>query len=170
MNYVLPLQEGMDPKSLVNPSNIFSMNAEVMSKMKTYEEQYERYMRCENPKTADNVTPSCDFNGIDSYSNLEQAYSDLLASLKSVSSKLPNQSTINATTPQDSDENYKNAINTRDDIVSTRANLDQRLQNLYNEANGGRESAQQMLNSAIYANTLWTILATCLLYYIFVEL
>jgi len=170
MNYVLPLREGMDPKSLVNPENIFSMNAEVMNKMKTYEEHYERYMRCENPKTAKNVSPSCDFNGIDSYSNLEKAYSELLASLNNVSSILPDQSTINATTPQDSDKNYENAINTHGDIISTRTALDQRLKILYNEANGGPESAQQMLNSAIYANTLWTILATCLLYYIFVEL
>lgn len=170
MNYVVPLQEGMDPKSLVNPSNIFSMNADVMKKMKTYEEQYERYMRCQDPKKVNNVAPSCDFNGIDSYSNLEQAYSDLLASFKTVSYVLPNQSKINATTPKDSDKNYKNAIENHGDIVSMRAALDKRLQNLYNEANGGPESAQQMLNSAIYANTLWTILATCLLYYIFVEL
>jgi hypothetical protein len=170
MNYVLPLQEGMDAKSLVNPYNIFSMNADVMKKMKTYEEQYERYMRCQDKNIKKNVTPSCDFNGIDSYSNLENAYSDLLASLKTVSAVVPNQSKINATTPQDSDKNYKNAIENHDNIVSTRAALDKRLQMLYNEANGGPESAQQMLNSAIYANTLWTILATCLLYYIFVEL
>lgn len=170
MNYVLPLREGMDPKSLVNPENIFSMNSEVMHKMKTYEEHYERYMRCQDPKKASNVTPSCDFNGIDSYSILEQAYSDLLDSLNEVSSVLPYQSKENATTPQDSDKNYENAVRQHKNIVSTRVNLDQRLQNLYNEANMGPESAQQMLNSAIYANTLWTILATCLLYYIFVEL
>lgn len=167
MNYVVPLQ---DPKSLVDPSNIFSMNAEVMAKMKTYEEHYERYMRCQNPETAKNVSPSCDFNRIDSYSNLEQAYSELLASLKTVSSTLPKQSSVNATTPEDSEKNYKNAIEKHYNIVSTRAALDKRLQILYNESNGGPESAQQMLNSAIYANTLWTILATCLLYYIFVEL
>jgi hypothetical protein len=170
MNYVIPLQEGMDPKSLVDPSNIFSMNAEVMAKMKTYEEHYERYMRCQDPNKENNVRPSCDFNGIDSYSNLEQAYSDLLASLKTVSSTLPKQSSVNATTPENSEANYKNAIDQHNNIVSTRAYLDKRLQILYNEAKGGPESAQQMLNSSIYANTLWTILATCLLYYIFVEL
>jgi hypothetical protein len=170
MNYVLPLREGMDAKSLVNPSNIFSMNADVMDKMKTYEEQYERYMRCQDPTKSKNVSPSCDFNGIDSYSNLEQAYSDLLHSLKAVSSEIPNQSAVNATTPEDSDKNYTNALDQHERIVSMRATLDQRLKTLYNEAKGGPESAQQMLNSAIYANTLWTILATCLLYYIFVEL
>jgi len=170
MNYVLPLREGLEAQSLVDPVNIFSMNANVMNKMKTYEEQYERYMRCQDPIKSKNVSPSCDFNGIDSYSNLEQAYSQLLASLNAVSSTLPNQSKLNATTPEDSDKNYTNAIDQHDRIVSMRATLDQRLQTLYNEAKGGPESAQQMLNSAIYANTLWTILATCLLYYIFVEL
>lgn len=170
MNYVVPLLEGMEPKSLVDPENIFSLNYETQIKMFEYEVQYQRYMRCQDPKKAGNVTPSCDFNGIDSYSNLEQAYSDLLDSLNEVSSVLPYQSKENATTPQDSDRNYKNTVQQHKNIVSTRAALDQRLQNLYNEANMGPESAQQMLNSAIYANTLWTILATCLLYYIFVEL
>jgi hypothetical protein len=170
MNYVLPLREGMDPKSLVNPSNIFSMNADAQMKMFEYQLQYERYMRCQDPQKKNNVSPSCDFNGIDSYSNLEQAYTNLLDSLKSVSSVIPNQSSINATTPQDSDKNYENTVRQHDNIVSLRAELDKKLQILYNEANGGPESAKQMLNSAIYANTLWTILATCLLYYIFVEL
>jgi hypothetical protein len=170
MNYVVPLLEGMEPKSLVDPENIFSLNYETQIKIFEYEVQYQRYMRCQDPEKAGNVTPSCDFNGIDSYSNLEQAYSDLLDSLNEVSSVLPYQSKENATTPQDSDRNYKSTIQQHKNIVSTRAALDQRLQNLYNEANMGPESAQQMLNSAIYANTLWTILATCLLYYIFVEL
>jgi len=170
MNYVLPLLEGMEPKSLVNPENIFSMNHDTQMKMFEYQVQYQRYMRCQNPKTAKNVSPSCDFNGIDNYSNLEQAYVNLLASLNTVSSTLPDQSKINATTPQDSEINYKDTLTKHKDIVSYRAELDKRLQILYNEANGGPESAKQILNSAIYANTLWTILATCLLYYIFVEL
>ena len=170
MNYVLPLREGLEPKSLVDPKNIFTMNHDTQMKMFEYEIQYQRYMRCQDPKKANNVSPSCDFNGIDSYSNLEQAYVNLLASLKTTSITIPKQSKVNATTPEDSDKNYKKAIQQHDDILTLRAKLDQQLQNLYNEANGGPESAQQKLNSAIYANTLWTILATCLLYFIFVEL
>ena len=170
MNFITALREGLQPNSLVDPKNIFSENAKVMDKMKNYEFHYSRYIRCQNQETEKYVTPSCDFNGMDSYSNLEQAYSDLLDSIRTVSNDLPSQSSLNATTPQDSDKNYETAVATHKNIVAARAALDQKLQNLYNEEQGGPESAQQMLKSAMYANTLWVILATCLLYYIFVEL
>jgi len=56
------------------------------------------------------------------------------------------------------------------DLVKMRSDLDKQLELLYKNMSNEPESSTRMLESNIYANTLWIILATCLLYYIFVEL
>jgi hypothetical protein len=90
--------------------------------------------------------------------------------MNKVANAIPNQTTKDAVSPNDYTKNNKDIKVTHKELVELRRKLDEKLQNLYNEYDVNPESVQAQLNSAIYANTLWTILATCLLYYIFVEM
>ena len=73
-------------------------------------------------------------------------------------------------TNKDYEESKTEMKDTYDEIRDLRKKLDLKLEALYNEQKNGRESSTAQLDSTIYANTLWTILATCLLYYILVEM
>lgn len=156
--------------SLIDPSNVFLMNNDVLNNLNAYESKYSRYLRCQNDEFAKNVSPNCEPYGSDSYSSLERSYADLLKSMNKVANAIPNQTTKDAVSPNDYKKNNQDIKVTHKELVELRRKLDEKLQNLYNEYDVNPESAQAQLNSAIYANTLWTILATCLLYYIFVEM
>jgi hypothetical protein len=156
--------------SMIDPSNVFMLNNDVLNNLNKYETKYSRYMRCQNDKFANNVSPKCDPYGLDGYASLEESYSDLISAIHIVGDTLLNQTTKDAVSQSTHDKNEQDINSTHKDILRLRAQLDEKLRVLYNENNTGPESVQAQLNSAIYANTLWTILATCLLYYIFVEL
>ena len=156
--------------SLIDPSNVFLLNNEILDNLNVYESKYSRYLRCQNDDFAKNVTPNCEPYGSDSYSSLEKSYANLLKSINKVANTIPNQTTKDVVSPKDYEKNNKDIKVTHKELVKLRETLDAKLQNLYNEYGANPESVQAQLNSAIYANTLWTILATCLLYYIFVEM
>jgi len=156
--------------SLVDPSNVFLLNNDVLNNLNAYEAKYSRYIRCQNDEFAKNVAPACDPYGADGYASLEQSYANLIASIDTIANTIPGQTTKDAVSPTDYNKSRGDIKSTYKDILVLRKDLDQKLQNLYNEFNANPESVQAQLNSAIYANTLWTILASCLLYYIFVEL
>jgi hypothetical protein len=157
--------------SLVDPANIFLLNNDILNNLNKYETKYSRFLRCQDTKFAKDVDdPSCDPYGLDSYASLEKSYSNLVTSIKNVADQMPKQSNKDAVSPQDYVKSKGDITKTHSDIINLRKQLDDKLQNLYNEYDKNPESSEVQLNSAIYANTLWTILATCLLYYIFVEL
>ena len=154
--------------SLVDPSNVFLLNNDVLNNLNVYEAKYSRYVRCQNDEFAKNVAPACDPYGDDGYASLERSYANLMNSIDTVANTIPEQTTKEAVSPTEYKNTDADLKTTYKDILILRKDLDRKLQNLYNEFNANPESSQAQLNSAIYANTLWTILATCLLYYIFV--
>jgi hypothetical protein len=156
--------------SLVDPSNVFLYNNDVLNNLNAYETKYSRYIRCQNNMFAKNVNPKCDPYGSDSYSSLEQSYSNLMNSINVVNNTILNQTTKDAVSPEVYISKEEDIVNVHKHIVELREKLDAKLQKLYSEYDINPESSQAQLNSAIYANTLWTILATCLIYYIFVEM
>ena len=158
------------PLSLVDPSNVFLYNNDVLNNLNAYETKYSRYVRCQNDALAKNVNPKCDPYGSDSYASLEQSYSNLMNSINVETNVILNQSTKDAVSPEVYISKEEDIVNTHKSILALRAKLDAKLQKLYSEHDIDPESAQAQLNSAIYANTLWIILATCLIYYIFVEM
>ena len=56
------------------------------------------------------------------------------------------------------------------DLVNIRSNLDLKLQQLYNLQNSAPNIYQTQLDSTIYSGILWTVLATTLIYYVFIKL
>jgi hypothetical protein len=93
-------------------------------------------------------------------------------SINSLNSGLGKIDPANSTglTNKDYEESKIEMKDTYEEIRDLRKKLDAKMEALYNEQKNGRESSAAQLDSTIYANTLWTILATCLLYYILVEM
>ena len=54
-------------------------------------------------------------------------------------------------------------------IVNERNDLDIKLKKLYNNRDGTMKTQQKHINSTIYENILLTILATSLIYFIFIN-
>ena len=62
---------------------------------------------------------------------------------------------------------YTKIYNTN--IVNERNDLDIKLKKLYNNRDGTMKNQQKHINSTIYENILLTILATSLIYFIFIN-
>ena len=56
------------------------------------------------------------------------------------------------------------------DMTQLRSGLDLKLQQLYNIDNSIPNLYQSQLDSTVYSGVLWTILATTLIYYVFIKL
>jgi hypothetical protein len=151
-----------------------------MKNVVDFENKYARFVRCADPKSSGSVTnPSCNLNTTDSISSLDTSYQNVMVSIGDLNSALGNisNSPSGAITNKMHDDIKANitgvtdgAVNMYDQIIALRAKLDNKLEDLYNEQRAGPESSAMKLDATMYANTLWTILASCLLYYVIVEL
>jgi hypothetical protein len=159
------------PVNLTDPSNVFLLDNKVSDSLNKFQLRYSRYVRCQDTAFSNSVSdPPCDLNGEDRYMNLEKSYNELLSAIRDVSNSYKNQSLSDAISPPVYDASYTELINKYSDIVKTRDNLDVKLKRLYDEYSGGPETTKTALDATIYANTLWIILATILVYFVFVKL
>jgi len=69
----------------------------------------------------------------------------------------------NSTSSADLSSTYNN-------INKTRSQLDQELNDLYNPETSVTSIFNKQLNTTMYATILWTVLATTLIYYVFIKL
>lgn len=65
--------------------------------------------------------------------------------------------------------NYDSLKTRYEELQKLRRRLDLKAQELYNNRNSGND-IQMLTDSAIYGTLLWTILATSLVYYIFIKM
>jgi hypothetical protein len=166
--------------TLTAPRNVFALEQNLMKNVVDFETRYARYLRCGDPNVSSNVTnPVCDLNTTDSYASLTNSYDNVMISINDLNSALNNisNSPSGAITNNMHDDIKANitgvtdkTVNMYDQIIALRAKLDSKLDQLYNEQKAGPESSAMKLDAARYANTLWIILASCLLYYVIVEL
>jgi hypothetical protein len=160
--------------SLQRPNDIFRMDNILSDKLNDFQTRYSRYVRCQHPTSATGVTsPPCDLNGDDSFANVQAAYRSLLKSINDTDRAFQVQALDgDAVADEVSDEElmaqYKQ-------VTELRAKLDQQLAELYSDAGtgggiGGSASSQEELKTAVYANTMWIILASCLVWFVIVKL
>ena len=57
-----------------------------------------------------------------------------------------------------------------DEIKNYRNDLDIKLRNLYNNRDGAVKNQKQQLDSTVYENILLTVLATSIVYFVFIEI
>jgi hypothetical protein len=78
----------------------------------------------------------------------------------------------NTKTNQQYDASFSSLLTNYAGVLQTRANLDRRLQDLYDDPpeTSATGMSKTEMDAALYANILWTILATCIVYFIFMHL
>jgi hypothetical protein len=166
--YVM-LEPFTTPINLTDPSNLFFLQDTVMTNLNAFETTYDRFMRCSNLTVAPTVNPPCDV-AVDNISNLDVVYSNLLHSIADLSKAFVGQALTNAETPEQYDQIHQTLDASYQNMVQFRQMLDSKLNQLNESRMNGTGSPVRLLESAAFANTLWIILASCLIYYIIVEL
>jgi hypothetical protein len=171
--YYSVLREGLNSNNLQYPVNIYEKEGDVMKNVDDFQQKYARFLRCSSnaPGLSDSVSPKCDPKE-DGINSLDAAYKNVMYSINSLNNgvgKIKPETSLGLTN-EEYEESKNEMKGTYQEIRDLRKKLDAKLETLYNEQKNGRESSAAQLDSTIYANTLWTILATCLLYYILVEM
>jgi len=170
--YYTAIEPLVSPISLTDPSNVFALQNSISNNLNVFETTYSRYLRCQDPNVQSQVQPACDVNGNDSFNSLQRAYTNLSNSIQDASNALTTQirTDPNAETNPMYQQNSADIPIDYASIVRFREELDSQLQLLYAQMDKSTNTSAADLRSTMYMNTLWIILATCLLYYIFVEL
>lgn len=156
--------------SLEIPQNVFQKQNKVSDELNEFQTKYSRYMRCQNKETADIVDPPCDLNGIDSFSNLKDAYRKLYSSLDDMTKIYDNQTTYNGKTVKVYNENEEQLDENYDNVLKLRKNLDDRIRFLQEYSNTAISPTFRRLDSVNLINTLLIIFGCCLVYFLIIDL
>jgi len=164
-NIIEPLST-KKPISLTDPSNVFQLDNIVSDRLNQFQTKYSRYLQCQGTSQTSVSDPPC--GDQDSFDNVEMAYKSLLGAIRDVSNSFATQKYTGAKTPQQYNDDYAALIQQYAEVRALRAKLDQDLYELQVEKNKGPNTSIARFESAVYINTLWIILATILIYFIFV--
>jgi len=157
------------PPSLIMPESMFRQDNEISDKLNDFHNRYTRFIRCQDEDTAKHVrNPSC--TSSDNFINVQRSYQSLLTSIQTMETALSTTQVTNGTTNDKSEQDEEEILRTYAAIREQRKQLDQALERLYSERKAGPESSEQQLKQSMYANTLWVILASCLIWYAVVEM
>ena len=155
------------PPSLTKPADVFDHDNILSDKLNDFQTRYSRFIRCQDELSASSMHPAC--TSIDNFINVQKSYQSLLSTIQDVSNTLVTQELV-GTTNEESAENHDDILDTYARIREQRLHMDNILARLYSEKNDGPASSEKQIKQAMYANTLWVILASCLIWYAVVEM
>jgi len=159
------------PISLTDPSSVFQLDNILSDRLNQFQVRYARYMQCQDPRFASSVSdPPCDTINTDNFDNVKSAYNSVLSVIQDISGSFATQSYLDAKTPQQYDKDYIDLNKDYAKVIALRKQLDEKLLELQQERKAGPDTAVARFESAVYMNTLWIILATILIYFVFVGL
>jgi len=157
------------PPSLIRPDSVFRKDNLLSDKLNDFQSRYARFLRCQDVQTATTVhNPPC--NSSDSFINVQRSYQSLLTTMSDLEHSLSTTQVLTGTTNEQSAKDEEDILQLYASVRAQRKQLDQTLERLYSEKKTGPESSEQQLKQTIYANTIWIILASCLIWYAVVEM
>jgi hypothetical protein len=151
------------------PDSMFRKDNEISDKLNDFQNRYTRFIRCQDESTSGFVHPQCNATS-DTFVNVQRSYQSLLTSMNDMEKALSTTQITNGTTNQQSAEDEEEILRTYAAIREQRKRLDQTLERLYSQRKAGPGSSEEQLKQSMYANTLWVILASCLIWYAVVEM
>lgn len=155
------------PPSLTKPIDLFEQDNILSDKLNDFHTRYSRFIRCQDETSAATMQPAC--SSLDNFINVQKSYTSLLSTIQDVSNTLVRQELLGTTSEQNED-NHDDILATYAAIREQRLQMDNVLARLYSEKKAGPASSEKQLKQAMYANTLWVILASCLIWYAVVEM
>lgn len=155
------------PPSLKEPVDLFEQDNILSDKLNDFNTRYSRFIRCQDVSASQTMYPAC--NKFDTFINVQKSYQSLLSTIHDISNTLVSQELLGTTT-EESAENQDDILSTYAAIREQRLQMDNILARLYSEQKAGPASSEKQVKQAMYANTLWVILASCLIWYAIVEM
>jgi hypothetical protein len=169
------------------PPNIFDLEKAVFSNLNIFNASYAKFVRCNttvNIKidkttdcpgtiTDDLTTASANLN--ESIDNLTKALTEVNAS-RTTSEYIVGQPNKvdrvgpDGISPDEYNKRYKDLGNFYDNLTKLRAELDLKMKDLSNDNESISQTYNDKLNATIYASAVWTVLASSLVYYVFVKM
>ena len=148
---------------MTNITNIISDQSDLNDKYKDYAIAYLSYIDCSvntvNILNGVKVANHCSTKQND----LTSKYNELNTIVGTENGHAPTVYTTNYTSHPEFDASYQQ-------MTQLRSKLDLKLQELYNKQNSIPQLYSQQLDSTVYSGILWTVLATTLIYYVFIKL
>jgi hypothetical protein len=144
---------------------------QVFSKMQDYSTAYTNYMMC-NSKIPETLAKAKKMGICKAATKIPPDINDLNESLSALGvnvTKLINSDT-NIPTDKDNDKSQEELKERYNQVLEMRSDLDLKLNELADTKSSISSEMGMKFDSTVYANMLWTILATSLLYVIFVKL
>ena len=148
--------------------DIFNAEKELVVKINDYYKTYQNYMRTD---TTNIQTRSSNKTILDTKKN------ELDTAITNINSKIADLRAINLTANESSkitktsyDNNYQDILRTHARNINLRSELDEKLKTINNVKNSYSDMYANQYNATIYTGILWSILATTMIYYVFVKL
>jgi len=154
------------PINLLDPSNIFLLEDNVINQLATFNKQYARFVRCNDPVASGNVTnPSCDIINLDTSANLLSQYNTVTAAIQDLSNALVQTSSIAGVAPPLADASFASIQTQYSNLVTTRTMLDQKIKSLFDKNGNFNPTTESLDYTAVkYTNMCLTILCVAMVY------
>jgi hypothetical protein len=150
--------------------NIFDLEKDVITTLNKFNSTYAKFIRCSSSSSVVIDKSDCPSELIDpknAYDDVNAAIQKLSRALAQVNSNVTSSGPI---TPQKYNETYDKIMRDYGDLTILRADLDLKMKNLERDDESLSQMYKDKTNATVYASTLWTILASSLIYYVFVKL
>ena len=146
----------MDDSGYIKSKNLFDLEKDVVDAINNFNTIYYAYIRC--------TTISC---------STTTSENDVSAAADTLNNKIKLlQDAYTAANIQTNDatfqQNHTEIMNKAKSIDELRRNLDSKMETILNNRNPPTETTQQY-DATIYAGIAWSVLATSLLFYVFIE-
>jgi len=145
-------------------ADIFDLEQDVIAKLNIFNSTYAEFIRCNSTNTYINKTncPTSPVNPHQSQLNVNDAIARLSNALQDINH--------NSDSPVQYDASYNEITNNYKNVQQLRASLDLKMKDLENEDKSLSHIYQSKTDATVYAGILWTVLASSLVYYVFVKL
>ena len=170
----------------VDPNNIFNLEKEVLTAFNNFNTKYyDVYQKCLHDKRRSSSAPDCgtSTNGI--LKEVYDAKTELVGKITSLNDAIvtmggKSESTVGTdgkyvidgkkVTEQQFIDRHNQIKTLHNTITTMRSDLDMKMANLLDKTKGPLPEAQNKYNFENYATFGWSVLATSILYYTFVEM
>jgi hypothetical protein len=164
------IQSNSNSNNLVQPSNIFALESDVVQKLTAFNQTYAQFLRCNTGSGNANVNIlNAHCTTIPQASDVTNAYNSVKTALQKLIDAYSHMSP-GGKTPPEYEQTYNDIMNTYKSVQHLRGQLDTELTELYRIGDTKSNFYERQLMSASYSKVLLIILATSLTYYLFVKL
>ena len=139
---------------------IIDYQKKILDDLNDFNSKYASYVRCSD--TYIKANGSC--KGAPTYEAIVQSYEKLTTDISAA------DAFIKKLKPIDKEVTNRDLINLNNQVRKNREELDRKLNELYQKQSSIYGSNVRHLDATIYTGVLWTVLATSIVYYVFIKL